>query len=116
MSITEQLAKLEKMLDTEHVDLVTHKANEVKPGKTSVYIEPPEITSNNWDSFDIPWVACIISATPTTQDKAFDDIMAVLDEWFAANININQAKPITFDLKSAGTLGGYEVTFGGLDL
>lgn len=116
MTISEQLGRLETLLNTEHVSVVTHSTTEVKPGKVTVLVQPPEITSERWGECDIKWVAAITAGTPTTQGKAFADILAVLDEWTASGINIDSATPATFNLMEAGSLGCYEVTLGPMDL
>ena len=116
MTISEQLNVLETRLKTKHVSVITHNATEVKPGKVTVLIQPPEITSEQWGESDAKWVAAITAGTPTTQGKAVIDILTVLDEWTASGININEATPATFNLAEAGSLGCYEVTLGPMDL
>lgn len=118
MSITQQLGKLESMLHTEHVGLVTHDATEVKPGKTTILVNPPEIRADEetpWGEYETRWTVNIIAGSPTTQSDAMTDIMQVIDEWIADNINIEKATPATFHLNNI-TLGCYEVTLGSIDL
>lgn len=113
MTFTQRLEALKTKLKNssdELVDLVTTDPTEVKPGKTTVWVQPPTIDSDQWNDYEVHWVVYVVSGTATTQAQALMKIMAVLDAWTSHEVNVSKAAPATFQLSKQGNLGCYEVT------
>jgi len=112
--LTEQLTQRILEAAPELICQVTTDPSEVKPsvGKASVWIEPPELAWEGWEPYepDITITLCVVAGTPNTQQAGLRVALDTLDALHRADINLNTAKPVGFDLSGAGTLAAYEAT------
>lgn len=100
----------------EKVTNITVDGQNISPSghRPSLLIEPPEITSSQWNSADVAWKIDIIAGTTTTQATAMFDCLSILTLLLNSSINVANASPISFR-NNGIVLAGYQVTLNPLE-
>lgn len=58
----------------------------------------------------------MIAGTTATQVQALDIITPVVERLWERNVNMREAKPVSYSLTGVGTLAAYEITLNPLEL
>lgn len=119
VSLRTQYEKLQNSLLEALGDAVTNITTDGQlvspaPGKPSVLIEPPDLTSESWDEIEAVWKIDVIAGTTTTQALSIFECLDVIDKLVSAKLNIASATAITFR-NNGVNLAGYQLTLNPLD-